>query len=92
MSQSNRPSALIIKDWVSELEDESKGEPMPTQKETSFVQPTEHVKTPRTYVKSVEHPKQTKNLKKDILKSRGHKYSWNRKACFVCKSVNHLIK
>nr|GEW35546.1 hypothetical protein [Tanacetum cinerariifolium] len=33
MSQSNRPSAPIIEDWVSESEDESKGEPMPTQKE-----------------------------------------------------------
>nr|GEY66485.1 hypothetical protein [Tanacetum cinerariifolium] len=29
MSQSNRPSTPIIKDWVSDLEDESEGEPMP---------------------------------------------------------------
>nr|GEU52140.1 putative ribonuclease H-like domain-containing protein [Tanacetum cinerariifolium] len=47
-------------------------EPMPTQKEPSFVQPTKHVKTPRTSVKSVEHPKQPKNLRKDIPKSRDH--------------------
>nr|GEW56655.1 copia protein [Tanacetum cinerariifolium] len=25
-------------------------------------------------------------------KSKGHKNSWNKKACFVCKSLNHLIK
>nr|GEW82937.1 retrovirus-related Pol polyprotein from transposon TNT 1-94 [Tanacetum cinerariifolium] len=51
MSQSNRPSALIIEDWVSDSEDESEGEPMPTQKAPSFVQTSEHVKTPRTSVK-----------------------------------------
>nr|GEZ48599.1 ribonuclease H-like domain-containing protein [Tanacetum cinerariifolium]GFA74626.1 ribonuclease H-like domain-containing protein [Tanacetum cinerariifolium] len=92
MSQSNRPSAPIIEDWVSDSEDESEGEPMPTQKAPSFVQTFEHVKTPRTPVKPVEHPKQAENLRKDIPKSRGHKHNWNRKACFVCKSVNHLIK
>nr|GEV01571.1 putative ribonuclease H-like domain-containing protein [Tanacetum cinerariifolium] len=79
MSQSNRPTAPIIEDGVSDSEDESKGEPIPTQKEPSFVQTSEHVKTPRTSVKLVEHPKQTDNLRKDILKSRGHKHSWNRK-------------
>nr|GEU95099.1 hypothetical protein [Tanacetum cinerariifolium] len=92
MSQSNRPSTPIIEDWVSESEDESEGEPMPTQKAPSFVQTSEHVKTPRTSVKSVEHPKQAEHLRKYIPKSRGHKHSWNRKACFVCKSLNPLIK
>nr|GEU38615.1 ribonuclease H-like domain-containing protein [Tanacetum cinerariifolium] len=77
---------------VSDSEDESEGEHMPTQKAHSFVQTFEHVKTPRTPVKPVEHPKQAENLRKDIPKSRGHKHNWNRKACFVCKSVNHLIK
>nr|GEV17790.1 ubiquinol-cytochrome-c reductase complex assembly factor 1 isoform X1 [Tanacetum cinerariifolium] len=68
---SNRPSASIIEDWVSNSEDESEGEPMPTQKGPSFVQSTEHVKTLRTPVKPVEHP--TQNLRKDTPKSRGHK-------------------
>nr|GEW42756.1 hypothetical protein [Tanacetum cinerariifolium] len=45
-----------------------------------------------TSVKPVEHPTQAKNLRKDIPKSRGHKHSRNKKACFVCKSLNHLIK
>nr|GEV03633.1 hypothetical protein [Tanacetum cinerariifolium] len=70
ISQSNRPSAPIIKDWVSDSEDESEGEPMPTQKEPSFVQTSEHVKTPRTSVKPIEHPIQAENLRKDIPKSR----------------------
>nr|GEW23841.1 hypothetical protein [Tanacetum cinerariifolium] len=92
LSQSNRPSAPIIKDWVSDSQDEYEGEHMPTQKAPSFVQTTEHVKTPRTFVKPVEHTTPAENLRKDIPKSRGHRHSWNRKACFVCKSLNHLIK
>nr|GEU73088.1 putative ribonuclease H-like domain-containing protein [Tanacetum cinerariifolium] len=92
MSQSNRPSAPIIENWVIDSEDESEGEPMPTQKAPSFVQTSKHVKTPRTSVKPIEPPKQAKNLRIDNHKSRGHKHSWNRKACFVCKSLNHLIK
>nr|GEV03393.1 hypothetical protein [Tanacetum cinerariifolium] len=71
MSQSNRPSASVIKDWVSDSEDKSEGEPIPTQKAPSFVQTSEHVKTPRTSVKSVERPTQAENLRKDIPKSRG---------------------
>nr|GEV51336.1 hypothetical protein [Tanacetum cinerariifolium] len=71
---------------------ESEGKPMPTQKASSFVHTTEHVKTPRPSIKPVEHPILVENLRKDILKSRGHRHSWNRKACFVCKSLTHLIK
>nr|GEW29506.1 hypothetical protein [Tanacetum cinerariifolium] len=74
---------------VSDSEDESEGEPMPTQKATSFVQTSKHVKTPKT---SIKHPTQDENNRKDIPKSRVHRHSWNRKACFVCKGVNHLIK
>nr|GEW50658.1 putative ribonuclease H-like domain-containing protein [Tanacetum cinerariifolium] len=92
MSHSNRPFAHIIEDWVSDSEDESEGEPMPIQKAPSFIQTYEHVKTTRTSVKPVEHPIHAKNLRIDIPKSRGHKHSWNRKACFICKSLNHLIK
>nr|GEZ56626.1 hypothetical protein [Tanacetum cinerariifolium] len=50
LSQSNRPSAPIIEDLVSDSEDEYKGEPMPTQKAPSFVQTSNHVKTPRYVV------------------------------------------
>nr|GEW45772.1 ribonuclease H-like domain-containing protein [Tanacetum cinerariifolium] len=74
------------------VEDESEGEPMPTQKAPSFVQTSEHVKTPRLSIKPIEHHTSAKNLRKDIPKSRGHRHSWNRKACFVCKSLTHLIK
>nr|GEV93909.1 hypothetical protein [Tanacetum cinerariifolium] len=73
-------------------EDESKSKPMPTQKVPSFVQTTKHVKTPRSYVKPVEHPIPAANLKTDIRESSGRGNSMNRKAYFVCKSLTHLIK
>nr|GEV48502.1 ribonuclease H-like domain-containing protein [Tanacetum cinerariifolium] len=92
LSQSNRPSAPIIKDWVSDSKDESEVEPMTPQKAPSFVQTSKHVNTLRPSVKSVEHPAPPANLKKDIPQSRGHRNSKNRKACFVCKSLAHLIK
>nr|GEV61546.1 hypothetical protein [Tanacetum cinerariifolium] len=77
---------------VSNSEDDPEGEPMPTQKAPSFVQTSEHVKSPKTFVKLFEQPTPAKNLRNDIPKSKSHSHSWNRKACFVCKSFNHLIK
>nr|GEV46466.1 ribonuclease H-like domain-containing protein [Tanacetum cinerariifolium] len=52
-----------------ELKDDSEGEPMPPQKAPSFVQTSEHVKTPRPSVKPVEHLAPAENLRKDILKN-----------------------
>nr|GEV24336.1 uncharacterized mitochondrial protein AtMg00810-like [Tanacetum cinerariifolium] len=92
LSHLNRPSAPIIEDWVSDLKDESEGEHMLIQKAPSFVQTSEHVKTPRPSVKPVEYPIPADNLRKDIPKSRINKNSMNRKTCFVCKSLTHLIK
>nr|GEY80622.1 copia protein [Tanacetum cinerariifolium] len=92
MSKTLRHGSHIIKDWTSDSEDESEIESVPKQKEPSFVPTSEHVKTPRKTVKKIEHPKQAKNLRKNNQKSRGHKNSWNMKACFVCKSLNYLIK
>nr|GEV23183.1 hypothetical protein [Tanacetum cinerariifolium] len=54
LSQSNRPSAPIIEDCVSDSEDESEAEPTLTV--PSFDQPIKHVKTLRSSVKTVEHP------------------------------------
>nr|GEU93529.1 putative ribonuclease H-like domain-containing protein [Tanacetum cinerariifolium] len=90
LSQSNRPSAFIIEDWVSDLEDESEAEPI--QNAPSFVYPPEHVKTPRPSVKTVEHPIPAETLKQDIPNSRGHRNSQNKKELFICKSLTHLIK
>nr|GFB01075.1 ribonuclease H-like domain-containing protein [Tanacetum cinerariifolium] len=88
----DRPSAPLIEDWVSDSEDKFEGEPKHTQNEPSFVEPTKHVKTPKPSVKIGEHPILVDHLRKDIPKSRGNENSRNRKACFVCKSLTHLIK
>nr|GEW35673.1 hypothetical protein [Tanacetum cinerariifolium] len=71
---------------VSDSKDESKGEPKPTQKAPSFLQTSRYVKTPRTSVKPVEHPIQDENLRKDILKSKVHRHSWNRKLVLFVKN------
>nr|GEV50425.1 hypothetical protein [Tanacetum cinerariifolium] len=66
------PSASeTVLNVTSDSEDESEPESVSNQKEPSFVQPSEHVKTPRVSIKTVEHPTQAENLKKDIPKSRG---------------------
>nr|GFC95798.1 hypothetical protein [Tanacetum cinerariifolium] len=63
MSKTLRPDAPIIKDWISDSEDETEIESMPKQKEPSFVPTSEHVKTLREFVKKVKHPKQAENLR-----------------------------
>nr|GEZ99176.1 hypothetical protein [Tanacetum cinerariifolium] len=76
-----KPSAPIIKDWVSDSENKSEAEP--TQNAPSFVHPPEHVKTPRPSVKPAEHPIPANNLRKNSPKSKGHNNSRTTKACFV---------
>nr|GEW81461.1 ribonuclease H-like domain-containing protein [Tanacetum cinerariifolium] len=71
MSNTHRPDAPIIENWISDSEDETEIE---------------------EYVKKVKHHKQAENLKTNNQQSRGHKQNWNKKACFVCRSLNHLIK
>nr|GEX61240.1 hypothetical protein [Tanacetum cinerariifolium] len=91
-SQSNRPTAPIIEDWLSDSEDDYEGEPMSAQTTPSFVYTFEHEKAPRPSAKPVEYPILASNLKTDIPKPKGHRNSRNRKAYFVCKSLTHLIK
>nr|GEU63885.1 hypothetical protein [Tanacetum cinerariifolium] len=47
-------SEIVPNVFNVEPKDESEGEPMPTQKEPSFVQITKHMKTPRTSVKPIQ--------------------------------------
>nr|GEV44384.1 hypothetical protein [Tanacetum cinerariifolium] len=90
LSPTHRSSAPIIEDWVSDSEDDFKVE-LP-QNAPSFIQPTEQVKTPRPSVKPVENFIPAANHKTAIPKPKTHGNSRNRKACFVCKSLTHLIK
>nr|GEW78396.1 ribonuclease H-like domain-containing protein [Tanacetum cinerariifolium] len=90
LSHTHRPSAPIIKDWVSDLEDDSEAEIL--QNAPSFVQPTEQVKTPRPSVKTIETAIPVGTHKTAIPKPISIDNRRNRKACFVCKSLTHLIK
>nr|GEU52480.1 ribonuclease H-like domain-containing protein [Tanacetum cinerariifolium] len=83
----DRPSAPIIEDWVSDSEDEY--ETKIPQNNPSFVQPTEQVKSPRPSVET-SIPAANPKTASPKLKSNGNRR--NRKACFVCKSLDHLIK
>nr|GEV61557.1 hypothetical protein [Tanacetum cinerariifolium] len=90
LSHTHRSSAPIIEDWVSNLEDDS--EPEILQNAPSFVQPTKQVKPPRPSVQHVETSIPAANHKTIIPKPKSHGNNKNRKACFVCKSLAHLIK
>nr|GEY20322.1 putative ribonuclease H-like domain-containing protein [Tanacetum cinerariifolium] len=87
LSHTNKPSAPIIEDWVSDSEDES--ETKTPQNVPSFVQSTEQVKTPKH---SVLHDEPSIPPKTAISKPTSNGKCRNRKACFVCKSLDHLIK
>nr|GEU32446.1 hypothetical protein [Tanacetum cinerariifolium] len=87
LSHTNRPSAPIIEDWVSDSNDKS--ETKAPQKVPRFVQPTKEVKSPRP---SVKHVKTSILTMKAIPKPTCNGKCRNRKACFVCKSLDHLIK
>nr|GEX74485.1 hypothetical protein [Tanacetum cinerariifolium]GEX74487.1 hypothetical protein [Tanacetum cinerariifolium] len=89
LSHTHRPSAPIIKDWVSNLKDESEADP--TQNAPSFVQPTEQVKPPRPSVKHVVHFIPVANPKTEIPRPKSNGNIRNRKACFVW-NPQHALK
>nr|GEU45320.1 hypothetical protein [Tanacetum cinerariifolium] len=90
LSHTNRPTAPIIEYWVYDSEDKS--ETKAPQIVPSFVQSSEQVKTPRHSVQPVEISILVANPKPTSPKSNSSGKRRNRKACFVCKSVDHLIK
>nr|GEV77711.1 hypothetical protein [Tanacetum cinerariifolium] len=90
LSHITRPTAPIIKDWVCDSEDES--ETKAPQFVPSFVQSSEQVKTPRHSVQPVKISILTATPTPASLKSASSGKRQNRKDCFVCKSMDHLIK
>nr|GEY63474.1 putative ribonuclease H-like domain-containing protein [Tanacetum cinerariifolium] len=82
--------APIIEDWVSNSDDES--EPNDPQSTHSFVQTSEHVRPFGHYVQPVEAPILAATPKPTSPKTNCSGKRKNRKTCFVCKSVDHLIK
>ncbi|GJS00349.1 hypothetical protein Tco_0316857 [Tanacetum coccineum] len=77
--------ALIIKEYESDSEDEYVSIPTKEQEAPSFA--NQKVKTPRETVKN--HFTHSKNPKVD-KKELG--YGFTARACFVCGSLNHLIR
>nr|GEV81780.1 hypothetical protein [Tanacetum cinerariifolium] len=90
LSHINRPTTPIIEDWVSNSKDES--ETKAPQIVPSFVQSSEQVKSPRHSVQHVETTIPATTPKPVSPKSASSGKRRNRKACLVCKRVDHLIK
>nr|GEU31924.1 retrovirus-related Pol polyprotein from transposon TNT 1-94 [Tanacetum cinerariifolium] len=90
LSYTNIPTVPIIEDWVSDSEDESKTKA--PQIIPSFVQSSKQVKTPRHFVHLIETSIPATTPKSASPKSNSSGKRRNRKAFFVCKSVDHLIK
>nr|GEU92871.1 putative ribonuclease H-like domain-containing protein [Tanacetum cinerariifolium] len=81
LSHISRPSAPIIEDWVSDLEEESETKD-PQQFVPSFAQSSEHVKTPRHSVQPIETTFQAATSVPASPKSNSSGKRRNRKACF----------
>nr|GEU55171.1 ribonuclease H-like domain-containing protein [Tanacetum cinerariifolium] len=75
---------------VSTSEDDYEAEIL--QNAPSFVQPTEQVKTPSFSIKTIEISIPAANHKVAIPKPKSHGNNSIRKACFLCKSLTHLIE
>nr|GEY30286.1 hypothetical protein [Tanacetum cinerariifolium] len=90
LSHTTRPVAPIIEDWVSDSEDEFKTNS--PQFVPSFVQSSKQVKSLRHSVKPIETTILAATPASASLQSIRSGKRKNKKACFVCKSVDHLIK
>nr|GEZ39391.1 hypothetical protein [Tanacetum cinerariifolium] len=89
-SYTNRPTTPIIEDWVSDSKDES--ETKAPQIVPSFVQSSKQVKSPRNYVQHVDTSILAATPKPASPKPASSGKRRNRKALFVCKSVDHFIR
>nr|GEX68829.1 putative ribonuclease H-like domain-containing protein [Tanacetum cinerariifolium] len=89
-SHTTRPMAPIIEDWVSDSKDES--EPNDPQSVSSFVQTSEHVKSSGHSVQPVQAPILAATPKPTSPKTNCSSKRKNRKTCFLCRIVDHLIK
>nr|GEX78006.1 hypothetical protein [Tanacetum cinerariifolium] len=90
LSHTTRPNAPIIEDWVSDSEEEF--ETKAPQFVPSFAQSSKHVKTPRHFVQQIKTTIPAATPVPASPKSNSSGQRRNRKAYFVCKSVDHLIR
>nr|GFC17645.1 hypothetical protein [Tanacetum cinerariifolium] len=90
LSHTTRPMAPIIEDWVSDTEDEFKPNDPPNV--PSFVQPTKHVKPFGHSDQPIEASILVDTPKLTSPKTNCSSKRKNRKTCFVCRGVDHIIK
>nr|GEX37959.1 hypothetical protein [Tanacetum cinerariifolium] len=90
LSHTTRPISPIIEDWVFDFEDESETKAL--QFIPSFVQSYKQVKSLRHSVQPIETSIPAATPASASLKSTSNGKRRNRKAFFVCKSVDYLIK
>ncbi|GJY94342.1 ribonuclease H-like domain-containing protein [Tanacetum coccineum] len=102
-----RPSAPIIEEWESDSDDDCMIRPSFEQNKPSYAK-INFVKSDENTRKSVieQHTyRQAENLRKSqslrvdkknwngiMTQKLRHGFEFNKKACFVCQSLNHLIK
>ncbi|GJS44324.1 putative ribonuclease H-like domain-containing protein [Tanacetum coccineum] len=102
-----RPSAPIIKEWESDSDDDCVFRPSIEQNKPSYAK-INFVKSNENTKESVIEQniyRQTKNLRKSqsprvdkrnwnglMTQKLGDGFEFSKKACFVCGSINHLIK
>nr|GEV77290.1 hypothetical protein [Tanacetum cinerariifolium] len=96
-------SAPIIKDWVSDSEDENEIETesnqiKPSFAKVKFVKPTEHVKSSRKSVKKEENNRKTKYLRKNSQSPKGvsavqgnGENAVKSSACWIWRPIGNVI-
>ncbi|GJS77871.1 ribonuclease H-like domain-containing protein [Tanacetum coccineum] len=101
-----RPSAPIIEEWESDSDDDCVFRPKPNQTKPkftkiNFVKSDENVKTvnkgnthrQEEYPRKSQSPRDNRrNWNGMMTQKLGNGFEFNKKACFVCGSLNHLIK
>ncbi|GJV85071.1 ribonuclease H-like domain-containing protein [Tanacetum coccineum] len=75
-------SEPLIKDWISDSEDENETDFKSKHRKSSFtkvefIKSNEHVKSPRESVKKVENNKQAKYPRKNSQSPKGNQRNWN---------------
>nr|GFB67016.1 hypothetical protein [Tanacetum cinerariifolium] len=90
LSLSPKPSAPIIEDWISDSVEDSQTQA--SKVAPSFAQSTEHVKSLRHPGQPLQATIPAVTTIPERFKTPCHGPRTNKKACFVCKSVDHLIK
>ncbi|GJV57781.1 ribonuclease H-like domain-containing protein [Tanacetum coccineum] len=100
-----RPSAPIVEEWESDSDDDCVTRPSieqnkPSYAKINFVKSNENTRKSvieqNTY-KQAENPRKSHNPKVDkrnglMTQKLGNGFKFNKKVCFVCRSLNHLIK